>query len=277
MRLPFVKMEGAGNDYVYFDAIANDVPLERLARLAPRIADRRFGVGGDGVIVVGRSDSADCRMTMWNADGSRGAMCGNGLRCVAWLADQAGHARGERIVIDTDSGPRTARILARRGDTARVAVDFGAVTMDATPQRATIAGRTWHYHPGDAGNPHAVVFVDEDPEHVPVAAVGAAMQSLAAFPGGVNVEFVQVVADGNLVQRTFERGSGETLACGSGAAAAVAAALATGRASGPRVAVRLRGGELIFVREGSSLVMEGPARTVFRGEIALADFEPPAR
>lgn len=270
MRVPFVKMEGAGNDYVYFDAFAADLPMVRIEASVPRIADRHYGVGGDGVIVVGPSSIADCRMTMFNADGSRGAMCGNGLRCVALLARQR-HVHTDTMTIETDAGVRQATILASPGAQARVAIDLGQVTVAPAPRQVTIAGRVWSYWPGDAGNPHAVLFVDEDVEASPVAEVGAAMQRLPAFAGGVNVEFVAVQADGSLRQRTFERGSGETLACGSGAAVAATAALATGRVPGPRVTVRLRGGELIVTWRGSSLVMEGPARTVFHGEIVLED------
>ena len=270
MRVPFVKMEGAGNDYVYFDAFA-ELPLARIEAAVPRIADRHYGVGGDGVILVGPSRTADCRMTMYNADGSRGAMCGNGLRCVALLARQLQHVRADTMVIETDAGLRQATILEQRGVTARVAVDLGEVTVAAEPRQVAIEGRVWSYWPGDAGNPHAVLFVDGDVDRAPVAEVGAAMQRLPAFGDGVNVEFVAVQADGSLNQRTFERGSGETLACGSGAAVAAVAAIATGRVPGPRVTVRLRGGELIFARRGPSLVMEGPARTVFHGEIVLAD------
>lgn len=272
MRLPFTKMEGAGNDYVYVDALQAPFPLERGAELARRLADRHFGIGGDGLIVLAPSALADARMWMWNADGSRGAMCGNGIRCLAKLWHDHGHGRRDALRVETDSGVRAVRLLRdAQGVVVGAQVAMERVRVAAEPAALDAHGRTWHYHAGDAGNPHAVVFTSEDPETLPVAEVGAAFQRAAPFPGGVNVEFVRVTGTDALYQRTFERGSGETLACGSGATVAAQAAWVTGRASGPRVAVRLRGGTLHVLRDGQNLVLEGPARTVFAGETDIPD------
>ena len=139
------------------------------------------------------------------------------------------------------------------------------------PASATLAGTEWEYHVGQAGNQHAVVFTDVDPDTLAIEAVGAAFQELDAFPDGVNVEFVHVQTDASLRQRTFERGSGETLACGTGATVAALAALRTSRVAGPRVPVHLKGGTLTIVQQRFSLVMEGPVRTVFRGEVSVAN------
>ena len=264
MRLPFVKMEGAGNDYVFVDAIAQPFPQSRGSELARRWSDRHFGIGGDGLIVLARGADGGIAMQMWNADGSRGAMCGNGLRCLARLAYELGHVRERSFVVATDAGPRRVEIA---GDAVRT--EMGAVHVAEHPESLELGGVAVQVWRGDAGNPHAVIFCD--PEAAPVERIGAAAQVHPAFPGGVNVEFVAVAGTDRLRQRTFERGSGETLACGTGAAVAALAACRQGRLPGPRVAVALRGGVLHVDLGRTPLVIEGPARTVFRGEIDLPD------
>jgi diaminopimelate epimerase len=263
--LPFVKMEGAGNDYVYVDAFVTPIALRDAPRLARRIADRHHGIGADGLILLAPSRKADCRMLMWNADGSRGAMCGNGLRCLGLLARHKGLGAKGRVRIETDAGVRLWTPLTdRRGAITGASVEVGPVRVQRRARELVVAGRAWRYHAGDAGNPHAVVFLDEHPDAIDVAAAGEGFQRSRGFRDGVNVEFVQVRRDGSLAQRTFERGSGETLACGSGACVAAKAAVVTGRLRGRRVRVRLRGGDLTVVL-GRSLVLQGPARTVFTG------------
>lgn len=267
--LAFVKMEGAGNDYVHVDAVRQAFPWPRGPELARRWSDRHFGIGADGLIVLSRDASGELRMTMWNADGSRGAMCGNGLRCVAKLAVDHGHAPADEFVVQTDAGPRQVHHLgarADRPDTALVRTAMGQVVV-GSPRRLEVLGRTVEYCPGDAGNPHAVVFV-ADVATAPVHEVGAALQRHPAFPDGVNVEFVARLAPDRLRQRTFERGSGETMACGTGAAAAAQAARQLGLATGDKVHVELPGGVLTVQLGGTSLAIEGPARTVFAGVIA---------
>lgn len=265
MRVPFVKMEGAGNDYVYVDAFEVAFPLDRGPEAARTWSDRHFGIGADGLIVLAQGAASPLRMVMWNADGSRGAMCGNGLRCLARLAFERGRIASRAFVVDTDAGPRACDLLP--GGAVRTAM--GEVRCGAAID-IVLSGSAVRLVPGDAGNPHAVVFVD-DVERAPVQTLGAALQTHASFPGGVNVEFVQVRSPDLLLQRTYERGSGETLACGTGAAVAVAAARASGRAHLGPVTVRLRGGDLRVVGDGSSLAIEGPARTVFHGVIELPE------
>jgi diaminopimelate epimerase len=269
MDLPFVKMEGAGNDYVHVDAIRSAFPFERGSELAQRWSDRHRGIGGDGLILMLPSRTADVRMVMWNSDGSRGALCGNGLRCVAKLAFDHGHATGDGVRVETDVGVRAVELWFERGAVVGASAELGAVCTSRQGVIVEAAGRRLEYHAADAGNPHAVVFLADDPDAFPVVECGRALQSLAAFPGGVNVEFVQLQADGSLRQRTFERGTGETLACGTGAAAAAATAMDLGLLPGPEVVVRLRGGALSVRRSGSGLVIGGPARTVYRGVIEL--------
>lgn len=266
MRVPFTKMEGAGNDYVFVDGILASFPLDRGARAARAVADRHFGVGGDGLIVLTRGERAPVRMHMWNADGSRGAMCGNGLRCLAKLAVGHGHVTGPRFVVETDAGLRPVELLA----TGDVRTGLGTVTITA-PRRLVVDGRTIELWPGDAGNPHAVLFVP-DTERASVMQLGEALQHHPDFPGGVNVEFVQVLGPLRLRQRTYERGSGETLACGTGAAVAASAARVAGLVgSVGDVLVDLRGGTLRVQDDGGGLAIVGPARTVFTGEIELAE------
>lgn len=264
MRVPFTKMEGAGNDYVFVDGLQTAFPLERASALARAWSDRHFGIGADGLIVLDAGLRAPVRMSMWNADGSRGAMCGNGLRCVARLAHEHGHRPERRFPIETDAGVRWVELL---DDGVRTWL--GAVTC-SPPRRFEVAGRTLELVLGDAGNPHAVCFVD-DVATAPVTELGAALQRHPCFPDGVNVEFVQLLAADRLRQRTFERGSGETLACGTGAAVAVVAARARGVLVGDRAMVELRGGSLHVVGDGTALAIEGPARTVFTGSIELPE------
>ena len=269
--LRFVKMEGAGNDYVYVNGFVEAFPVDDARELVIKLADRHFGVGGDGVILLLPSADADVRMVMWNADGSRGSMCGNGVRCVAKLAHDEGLARGPRVRVETDAGDRDVELVFESDIVVGARVDMGEVSIQTCPHSFAHEGRTFAYLAGDAGNPHAVIFVDEDPELLPVEAIGRLLQAAPQFPDGVNVEFVQVAEDGALVQRTYERGSGETLACGSGATVAALAAIRTGRVPGPSVRVRLRGGALTIHADAGRAVMEGPAREVFRGQIDLGD------
>jgi diaminopimelate epimerase len=259
-------MEGAGNDYVFVDGLRTALPLDRAPELARHWSDRHHGIGGDGLIVVVRGEVAPVRMLMWNADGSRGAMCGNGLRCVARLVHEHGHVAAHHFDVETDAGPRAVELLGGCDD---VRAAMGAVRCE-TAITLSLADREVTVVPGDAGNPHAVLFV-ADVDRAAVSEIGAALQHHARFADGVNVEFVQAVAPDRLRQRTFERGSGETLACGTGAAVAVVAARAAGLVSGERTSVELRGGTLHVVGDRSSLAIEGPARTVFTGEVELPE------
>lgn len=274
-RLPFTKMHGAGNDYVFLDAFdprtAAELAGRDLGELARRVSDRNFGIGSDGLIVLTptRVPGAACAMAMWNADGSRGAMCGNGLRCLVKLACDHDRVAGDEVVVATDAGLRRASVTRdANGAVAIVRVAMGQVRCSVEARHFTAFGSTWALHDADAGNPHAVIFV-ADVEQAPVRELGAALQQHPWFAGGVNVEFVQVRTDGCLVQRTFERGSGETLACGTGACAVATVAVATGRVPGPHVAIVLRGGSLRVVvgRDGAAM-LDGPAETVFTGELA---------
>jgi diaminopimelate epimerase len=278
-KLAFTKMHGAGNDFVVLDGIRDDLPA--LEPLAQRLGDRHFGIGFDQLLVVRPSRTADFRMEIYNADGSQVEMCANGIRCFFQYLREAGHTRLDALRVETLSGvvvPRwagpgsvtvemgppllaPAKIPTRLGDPA------GSGPVLDVPLR--VLGRDLTVSSLSMGNPHCVVFVD-DVDAAPVETLGPAIERHDAFPNRVNVEFVQVVGRAHLRQRTWERGAGETLACGSGACAAVVASILRGVAEA-RVRVELRGGDLAIQWAGgaASVFMTGPAVTVFTGTLEL--------
>ena len=280
----FVKMHGAANDYVYVDCFQEQSPLDP-AGLAPRIADRHRGVGGDGLVLVQPSTVAAARMRMFNADGSESEMCGNGVRCVAHLVVARGHAPAGRVAIETGRGVLTLDV-ERTGDrTSRVRVDMGQPLLEAAEIPVTGAGRivdaacpalgaheSWWDDCGldprmtcvSMGNPH-VVFYCRDVARVPLEAVGPRIENHTIFPRRVNVHFVEVLSRGHVRMRTWERGSGVTMACGTGASAVCVAGVLTGRTDG-RLAADLPGGRLELAWDGVGAVfMTGPAEEVFEG------------
>jgi diaminopimelate epimerase len=283
--LRFVKMHGCGNDYVFVDGF-----FERVldpAGLAVRISNRHFGVGSDGLILVLPSERADVRMRMWNADGSEAEMCGNGVRCAAKLAREAGHAARDdvRVEVGREGATRVLEIrVFREGKKVLAArVDMGApdflrqnIPMQGPPGMEVIdeeialpkLGRVFRATCVSMGNPHCVIFLDAPPTDDLVLGVGPEIERHPAFPERINVEWAHVEGPASIRLRVWERGSGETLACGTGACAAVAAAARTGRA-GRRAVVRLPGGELeIDWSDGDGrLYMTGPCEEVFRGEL----------
>ena len=285
-QLDFTKMHGCGNDYIYMVATATR-PADP-ARLSIRLSDRRFGIGGDGLILLCPSQNADVRMEMYNADGSRAEMCGNGIRCVARLAYESGVARRNPISIETDCGVKTVWLKLQNDRPVAATVDMGAPILEGREIPADAAGRIVNYplkvgertQPVTAvsmGNPHCVVFVEDDsifklPDDE-FARLGRQFERHPFFPRGVNTEFILPVSPERLRMRVWERGSGETLACGTGACAAVVAAALTGR-GGPSAAVELRGGILeIQWRNGAGqdghVLMTGEAVEVFKGRVEV--------
>jgi diaminopimelate epimerase len=261
--LAFEKFEGIGNDFLV-------VRLEDEARFdpawVPRLCDRRFGVGADGVLLVLPSREHAARMRVRNADGSVPEMCGNGLRCVALFeAERRGMEKGE-LSIETDAGVR-ACVVERAGDEADVDVDMGLVRVTGTKTLA-VAGRDVELTLADAGNPHAIAYRDEPAKDL--LAFGPVLTVHPSFPSGMNVELVRWKDDA-LEVSVWERGVGATLACGTGACAVAAVACARGEAkSGAKVRVRLPGGELVITHDVATgrTRMKGPARRVFRGTIS---------
>jgi diaminopimelate epimerase len=279
----FTKMHGCGNDYVYLDGWRMALPAD-LAGLARRLSDRHTGVGGDGLIAVTPSEVADARMLMFNADGSESEMCGNGIRCAAKLAYDHGHVRRPRMAIETGAGVLEVelRFSGERCSGAAVLMGRPRLAPAEVPVdhpgpgpllelTVAAAGRDHRLVAVGMGNPHAVCFV-EDPERFPVHEVGTAIERHARFPRRTNVEFVRRLADQDglpvLRQRTWERGSGETQACGTGACATVVAAILDRRIPGREALVRLNGGDLhvSWPADDAPVRMSGPAVTVFDGE-----------
>lgn len=258
--MKFTKMEGLGNDYIYVYGAPKDPE-----KLSIKLSDRHFGIGGDGLVLISLSDVADFKMRIFNADGSEAKMCGNGVRCVGKYVYDKGYTKKTSITVETLSGIKNLDLFLENGKVDTVAVDMGQVKV-GEEEELDVAGGI-KLNPVDVGNPHAVIFVD-DADKAPVDTVGPLIEKHPRFPGGVNVEFVSVQCKNRLRMRVWERGSGITMACGTGTCASVAAAVKKGLCDGKeKVDVQLDGGVLEIKCEGDKVVMTGPARTVFEGEI----------
>ncbi len=272
----FVKMHGAGNDYVYVDCFEQRAP-ENPGDLARRISHRRFGVGSDGLILIRPSEAADARMQMFNSDGSEAEMCGNGIRCVAKYLYERRGIRKEQMRIQTGRGILNVQLLTRGNKVERVRADMGEPVLDAdripsrflespvVEQPLEVAGQTIRVTCVSMGNPHCVVFVQEATDHW-VLHIGPMLETHRMFPARTNVEFVEVLGTNEVRQRTWERGSGETWACGTGASAVCVAGVLTGRTS-RRIVNHLLGGdlELEWNEQDNHVYMTGPAVEVFEG------------
>ena len=288
-KLPFVKMHGCGNDYIY--VVADRLRPADPAALAMRLADRRFGIGGDGLIMLCPSSAADVRMEMYNADGSRGEMCGNGIRCVARLYHETWPGRKNPIAVETDCGIKTITLKVD-GRNVAATVDMGEPVLDgrAIPVAhdgrvvaypLEVAGRVEQITAVSMGNPHCVVFVADESifalDDYEFTRLGRQFETHPFFPRRVNTEFILAITRNRLRMRVWERGSGETLACGTGACAALVAAVLTGRAD-RAATVELRGGNLAIEWRAAGpaanhVFMTGEAVEVFRGELELGDAE----
>ena len=278
LPMKFTKMHGCGNDYVYVDCTRD--MLKNPSAAAQAVSDRHFGVGGDGLILICPSDKADFRMAMYNADGSEGAMCGNGIRCVAKYVYDKGLTHKQRITVETKAGIKTLDLTVEEGKVSLVKVDMGLPNCNAEAipvvglgdfvvgRSVNVAGRDWTMTCVSMGNPHAVVWVDSM-NNLPLEELGPQFEHHPMFPDRVNTEFVQILNDHEINMRVWERGSGETLACGTGACASVAATYLN-RRTGSDVLVHLRGGDLMIeIGDDGHIYMTGPATTVFEGEITL--------
>lgn len=280
MRRPamkFTKMHGIGNDYVYVNTFDQKPPLNP-ARLAVAVSDRHFGIGSDGLILIGPSERADARMRMFNADGSESEMCGNGVRCVAKYIHDHGIATKPGVTVETGRGVLNLDLEVVAGLVRRVRVDMGPPILQGSdiPTRLpgdppvnatlTVLDLDLEVTAVSMGNPHAVVYVD-DVADFPVAAVGAALESHLVFPRRVNAHFVQVISPDEVKMRTWERGSGITLACGTGACAVCVAGVLSDRTS-RKVLAHLPGGDLTleWPAADASVFMTGPAAEVFSGD-----------
>ena len=286
--MKFTKMHGCGNDYVYVDCTKEVIP--NISETAIRVSDRHFGIGSDGMILIKASDVADFEMDMYNADGSRGKMCGNGIRCVAKYVYDHGLTDKTTITVNTLSGIKTLKLTVEDGKVSKVRVDMGEPELipAQVPVKASvlgladdrreaivaepleIKGRSYDITCVSMGNPHCITFIGEDVRNFPLEAVGPVFEKHELFPERVNTEFINVIDKDHLRMRVWERGSGETLACGTGACAVAVASYLNGF-TGRSVDIELLGGHLEVVSDEKTnhVFMTGPATEVFSGEIDL--------
>lgn len=279
MKLSFTKMHGCGNDYIYMDCFRQQV-LEP-AQLSRTLSRPHFGIGGDGLILILPSGQADAKMRIFNRDGSEGKMCGNGIRCVAKYLYDSGIVSKRDMRIDTLSGVKEVQVHPQENGPFLVTVDMGPAILNPPDIPVLLLGnrvveRQVELSEGQEiitcvsmGNPHCVVFRPQVAK-LDLEQEGPRFETAPIFPQGVNTEFVQVIGENQLQMRVWERGSGETLACGTGACASAVAAVLTGRCN-PRepVQVVLRGGTLSIRDTGTTILMTGQAQTVFTGEVEL--------
>jgi carbamoyl-phosphate synthase large subunit len=275
MKIKFTKMEGCGNDYIYFNCFEEKIKYP--SALAVKLSHRRFGVGGDGIILMLPSKKADAKMRVFNIDGSEGRMCGNGIRCVAKYLYDNNIVRKENMTVETLSGVRELKLTIKKGLTESVKVDMGRPELNPAKIPVKLSGKTVIAKPVSVGgkkynitcvsmgNPHAVVFC-KNIDGLDLAKTGPLFENNALFPDKINTEFVQVLSKTRLKMRVWERGSGETLACGTGACASVVAAVLNNFApKGKDIRVELAGGSLLINYSGDKVFMTGPCKKVFEG------------
>lgn len=281
MKLAFTKMEGCGNDYVYINGFTQSVPAEEKPALVRRLSDRHFGIGGDGVIFINPAKEADFEMEMWNADGTRSEMCGNGIRCVARYVYDFGLTNQKEFSIVSAGKVKYMTLYEQDGQISAVRVNMGQPILEADqiPVRADhspvinvpieVQGKEYRMTCVSMGNPHAVVFVDST-EDFPLEQVGPYFENHPCFPNRTNTEFVQVIDRSRVRMRVWERGTGETLACGTGCCATAVACVLNGLTDNA-ITVEVLGGELRIEwdRENDLVWMTGPATVVFSGEIEI--------
>ena len=286
--MEFTKMQGCGNDYVYVNGFENKI--DNPNKLSEIVSDRHFGIGSDGLIVINPSEKADFKMSMYNADGSRGKMCGNGIRCVAKYVYDHGLTDKTTITVNTLSGIKTLKLTVEDGKVSKVRVDMGEPELipAQVPVKASvlgladdrreaivaepleIKGRSYDITCVSMGNPHCITFIGEDVRDFPLEEVGPVFEKHELFPERVNTEFINVIDKDHLRMRVWERGSGETLACGTGACAVAVASYLNGF-TGRSVDIELLGGhlEVVYDEKTNHVFMTGPATEVFSGEIDL--------
>ena len=277
-EISFTKMHGLGNDYIYFNCLES--PIERPEDLSPILSHRHFGIGGDGIVLIMESKSEDFRMRMFNADGSEAEMCGNAVRCVAKYLFDRNYTDKEVIRLETNGGARVLELNIDAGKTRSVRVDMGEpiltpgeipINVDAPKvvnANYKVAGESFEMTGVSMGNPHAVLFVDEITDHQ-VLELGPKIEVDPIFPNRINAHFAQVIGNNEIRMRVWERGSGETQACGTGACAVLVAAVLTER-TGRKALIHLSGGDLeIEWGENGHVYMTGPAEFVFDGRAEL--------
>ncbi|MBD8928869.1 MAG: diaminopimelate epimerase [Clostridiales bacterium] len=282
--MKFIKMQGAGNDYIYVDGMKETIPNESEAAI--KLSDRHFGIGGDGLIIIKKGTNADYEMVMYNADGSRGAMCGNGIRCVAkYLYDQK-YVNSKQFTVESMGAIKHITVTEENGVATGATVDMGKPVLKSKDipvacnsekcinEKITLADREFNMTCVSMGNPHAVMFINEHPIDFDLEKYGKITESdTEIFPDRVNAEFAKVIDRRTIEMRVFERGAGETLACGTGTCATVVAGIINGLIDkNEEITVHLRGGDLKIKWSGDendSVIMTGPAEYSFTGEVEL--------
>lgn len=279
--MKFTKMHGCGNDYVYVNVFEEQIENEN--ELSKKVSDRHFGIGSDGLITIGPSEVADFRMRMYNADGSEGNMCGNGIRCVGKYVYDHGMTDQTTVTIQTKSGIKTLKLNVADGKVETVRVNMGAPILKAEQIPAIspsgsdqviheviqVDGKEYPVTCVSMGNPHCITQMT-DVMHLDIEKIGPAFEHHPMFPDRVNTEFIEVLSPREVNMRVWERGSGETLACGTGACATAMACIVNGFTE-DQVTIHLLGGDLLITydREENTIYLEGPATTVFTGEIEV--------
>ena len=280
--MKFTKMHGCGNDYIYVDGAREIIPAERKSEVVKFLSDRHFGIGGDGVIFINPSDVADFEMEMYNMDGSRSEMCGNGIRCVGKYVYDHGLTRKTSLSIVSCGKIKYLELTVEDGKVAKGRVNMGSPVLEAAeiPVVASqspvvdtpiaVDGREYRMTCVSMGNPHAIVYVDEMIDDETMAKIGPLFEHHERFPRRVNTEFVKVLDRERVQMRVWERGTGETLACGTGACAVTVASILNGLTEDD-ITVELLGGnlEIFWDRKENVVYMTGPATTVFEGEIEI--------
>lgn len=277
-RLKFTKMHGAGNDYIYINCFEETV--KDPEKLAIKVSDRHFGIGSDGLILISPSDKADFKMNIYNADGSEGMMCGNGIRCVSKYVYDNGMTDKDEISVETRSGIKLIKMNVENGKVVSARVNMGEPILEAEKiptkfdgenvvrRKLTIDGKEYEVTCVSMGNPHCIVYVD-DVKNIDLEKIGPKFENNEMFPERINTEFVHVVSDTELDMRVWERGSGETLACGTGSCAVTVASVLCGYCKrNTEIKINLLGGTLTDIwTDGGDVYMTGPAATVCTGEI----------
>lgn len=276
--LKFTKMHGLGNDYVYMDAINQNI--ENRPELAKKVSDRHFGIGSDGLILICDSKVADFRMQMFNSDGTEAEMCGNGIRCVGKFVYDKGMTNKDTVTIETLAGIKTLKLNIKDGKVEKARVDMGEPILE--PEKIPVISQEYPVKNLDLkiddrdlrftcvsmGNPHAITFIEEDVKDFRLEKYGKPAEVANVFPRKTNVEFINIVDRNNIKMRVWERGAGETLACGTGACASVVASVLNNYTD-RNVTVELLGGnlEIEWSKADNHVYMTGPATTVFEGEL----------
>lgn len=278
--MKFTKMHGLGNDYVYVNCM--EEKIENPAEVARKVSDRHFGIGSDGLILILPSDVADFRMDMYNADGSQAEMCGNGIRCVGKYVYDYGLTEKESISVETLAGIKYLDFSIENGKVSLVTVDMGEPILKAEDipvlcekdqvieEPIFAAGQEWKMTCVSMGNPHCVIFIDTPVKDFPLEKVGPLFESHERFPKRVNTEFIELIDKKTVNMRVWERGSGETMACGTGACASAVAAILCGYTE-EEITLHLLGGDLRvrWDRDKNRVFMTGPAQVVFDGELRV--------